>query len=414
MLSVEGLGKELEINISWLSNREKKLIESFDSLGCLYFLHGVQGTFIGDNIVPSWIISLAEDFARDKSLSETQISWGKGYISWKDEKGREKSIKLGKWLRKTSATPEQIKEFETRELDKWEYRISSDPKDVLTMSHNRPWVSCMRPGGMYGSGLLADIAAGSAVFFWYRPGAKKPCGRTILRPAVYSDGKAIIIMASKSYGSAPENFFSSDLEKIILKNTRKEIEVKEIGLNNVICLRDMIYDDYHKEACLQSPEEQEEASERMMWAFRNFFCGDGPGCQLAKKESEKVSDFFHNAKALEGARLREELWKAKSKLSIAENTLRQTNAPIQKYKIVDGVFKRQTVKREDPSAAHKHNKAIGRHRNSPTYKQALLRYQARLKEVSRLEKEIEKRDLEMAPSPVNYTISSRNRRVWTL
>lgn len=139
------------------------------SLGCLDFLHRKSGAIKGDSIVPEWLNRFSFD----------QVNWSEGTVKIK---GR--VMKLGKWLRKQGAFQNEIHEFETRKGLEFVWKITTSPEEVLSMSYDRAWTSCMRPGGAFEYGPLWDCEAGSALILFYRPGASQPCGREILRPAI--------------------------------------------------------------------------------------------------------------------------------------------------------------------------------------------------------------------------------------
>lgn len=146
----------------------RAIVERFRGLD---FLNGKRGTLKKAPPAPEWVAPLVKG-----TYPQAEILWGEGRLI-KD--GR--SQKLGKALRKLGASREQMREFETRTLSSWEWQISTEVKDVLTMSHNRPWTSCMRPGGEVEEGPISDVYGGSALLFWFRPGAAQPCGREVVR-----------------------------------------------------------------------------------------------------------------------------------------------------------------------------------------------------------------------------------------
>jgi len=178
----------------------RTLAQASEGLGCLDFLNGKSGRTRLDDEGPAWLGELV-DVVVDNHKEQVSLrpSWAEGYMTTIFDGRPKRREKLGKWLRKNGATPEWLHEFETREVDvRWE--ITTDPAEVLGMSFDRAWTSCMRPGGAYERGPLWDLMAGSALVLFFRPGADKPCGREILRPAVDKDGSPLIVRGGIIYG----------------------------------------------------------------------------------------------------------------------------------------------------------------------------------------------------------------------
>ena len=222
------------IPLNWLENVAGLVIEGLAGLQCLWYLHGLRGEVAADlqtnwrygtpENIPSHLqqelINLVADRMVDGGAlkkkfggieSKVMVNWAEGRVLdmvvmlGEREFKVVRALKLGKWLRKHGASPELLHAFETRELPSWEWEISCNPYDILTMSHERPWTSCMRPGGEYQYGPLTDMAAGSALMFFYRPGATKPCGRRVLRPAASPDGVMVgILDGGRTYGCGPK------------------------------------------------------------------------------------------------------------------------------------------------------------------------------------------------------------------
>jgi hypothetical protein len=315
---------------TWVSYFSKKLLWGMDSLGCLGFLHGKTGTIKKEADPPGWLVSLTKRWVSQKAgtkrnrkvlnlngtsclkASILSIDWSNGKISWL-ENDREKTMKLGKWLRKAGATPEQLHEFETRKLSEWRWEISSDLLDILTMSHNRSWTSCMRPDGAYQKGLFTDMRAGSAVLFWYRPGADKPCGREILRPAVF-DGEPFIIRGGTVYGDGPE-ISDEELSSLL------EIPCRFTSLygEETFSLRKDIYSDFDKDGYSQTKESIKEAEEALLKGF----------CPLLTPKPYPYSSFsfpIQKKRKIDSSwTSKQEVRKIEGKISTLKNMLRGTH-----------------------------------------------------------------------------------------
>jgi len=225
------------------------------TMGLLSFLHGKEGTITTDRR-PEWVGSLERVYL-------VTIDWPKGRVT---EEGRE--MKLGKWLRKGGkCSPEQIKQFETREELTYNWRISTDIEDVLGMSHNRAWTSCMRPGEDYAEGPLAEWEAGAAVVLYYRPGADQPCGRELLRPVAWSteisedvwEPSPGIVRSQAIYGngcSIPHSEIS------------KEIYIERGVMSGHCCWCEGGYDDVAQDDCPED-EDKPDTRKRLKEAFKN-------------------------------------------------------------------------------------------------------------------------------------------------
>ena len=217
----------------WLAKSAQLVLEGLAGCQCLWFLHGASGEIedarhksldtIEDlmevGLTPAMVaefVSIVQD-ADARSLEKLHkrhpeadfhrsVRWGDGLMIERSFIGRDerkREVKLGKWLRKQGASTDLLHAFETRDMPVWHWKISAHPFDVLTMSHNRPWTSCMRPGGAAEFGPLTDMAAGSAVMFFYRPGADKPCGRRMLRPLATGSGYFSVLDGGETYGCGP-------------------------------------------------------------------------------------------------------------------------------------------------------------------------------------------------------------------
>lgn len=180
----------------WVETSLRMALWGLDTIGCLGFLHGRKGVYKGTSYPPYWI----NDFRQRPEVID--LDWARG-IARVIRNGRETDVKLGKWLKSVGADAYQLRDFETRKLPDWGWKVSASPWDILTMSHNRPWTSCMRPGGAYEDGIWGETRAGAALLFWYRPGAGQPCGRELLRPCLWN-GKPAILRCGDVYGNGPD------------------------------------------------------------------------------------------------------------------------------------------------------------------------------------------------------------------
>jgi len=193
---------------------------ALQSVGCLDFLHGKSGT-VNNQAKPGWVIDL-------ERFQNLKINYQEGKVVLPDGC----IMKFGKWLRKNKMGFE-LQEFEKRQQLRFIWRISTTPSDILGMSYDRVWTSCMRPDGEYKCGPLSDCQAGSAIILFFRPGADKPCGREILRPAV-RDGKPVIIRGGTIYGNGT---------KIDAKEITTEIEiVSSVELGDIGIFADVYFD----------------------------------------------------------------------------------------------------------------------------------------------------------------------------
>jgi len=211
----------------WLEESAGLIVDGLAGLQCLRSLHGASGNVTD---VPIFIRSardtlqvreelyalaeLAEHRAYDKAqLGSSPVYWvsytphwveGTVVKQWHNKQGaQERVIKMEGWLRRQGASDTLLRAFKTRRLRSWEWKISVHPFDVLTMSFNRPRTDHMQPGRdpVRGYGILTDMAAGSAMMFFYRPGSDVPAGRLLLRPALDDDGKPCIYGGRIVYGS---------------------------------------------------------------------------------------------------------------------------------------------------------------------------------------------------------------------
>jgi len=286
------------VKYDWLVNAAGLVTRGLAGAQCLWFLHGVEGDLeisqptssssgiptpreLGSNSLYGELVELMEQRRRQvfrkaykkdadepSPVVEIVMDWFTGVAEeniFSSEKTKTRKVKLGRWLRKQGASKELMHTFETRGPDKWHWRISAHPIDVLTMSHNRPWVSCMRPGGVYEFGPLTDMAAGAAVLFFYRPKADQPCGRMILRPAV-ENFEMSILGGQTVYGIGPDIKYTP-LTKIIEEASGVEMPIYYERLcfrgERGQALTRNIYSDVDRHQCNQSQEDYDLAYERL-------------------------------------------------------------------------------------------------------------------------------------------------------
>lgn len=284
------------VPIDWLEKTSQFVINGLAGAQCLWFLHGAKGTLIEeprtdeigvptrhDELDHALTLELYDLYAAHQapkkglaSVEGTYFEWADGYLieaSPPNKKARR--LKLGKWLRKMGASPALRKAFETRKLGHWGWEVSAHPYDVLTMSFRRPWTSCMRPPDPEGGkeageaqyGPLTDLAAGSAVVFFSRPGAAVPCGRLMLRPALahYGDGP-IIVSGHRIYGCGPGSVLPVEqLQQMLtsflpssLAVSSQEPYLCSLGADGRALSR-FIYSDTDNNFCQQNDEKYDEA-----------------------------------------------------------------------------------------------------------------------------------------------------------
>lgn len=284
---LEEVSRCTKIPLDWLRKSAQAVLEGLAGLGCLWYLHGAEGTIdIGGPEAKDppkefnqEILNITKQAAFDKEQKAKHdidvwynIDWAEATIregrhDWTEKKRLpERTMRLGKWLRKHGASDELIHQFEIRRLPLWEWRISTHPYDILTMSHERPWTSCMRPGEAYEYGPLTDMAAGSALMFFYRPGADVACGRLILRP-VATQYALEIEQGGVVYGSGPKEIPDDLLTELLAEASGHRIQVMSSGIcqsgHEGEALTRGIYSDTDNKECLQYKEEYEDAYENL-------------------------------------------------------------------------------------------------------------------------------------------------------
>lgn len=329
------------VPVKWLKKSARLVLDGVAGAQCLWYLHGLEGELVAaegpknkygmerdldlkigsDNYNTLLGIVVAEE---EKGVRPV-IDWSDGYVTL----GKRK-MKLGKWLRKWKASKELLKAFETRELPAWKWRISTHPVDVLTMSFNRPWVSCMRPGGAAELGPLTDMAAGTSVMFFHRPGAKVPCGRTLLRPALKGQSR-IMLWSGYVYGCGPKTIDVRELRKDLAKKTRHNIPVGNVRLcpfgKSGDALTRNIYSDVDREYCAQSNEAYDKAYAKLLdakWPPSKLDLGDLP---MKAAEVKKHVENVNENELLEYARSAIEIAFAGWAMECTLNNLRELDIP---------------------------------------------------------------------------------------
>lgn len=276
----------------WVRWHQKQLSRAADTVGCLGFLDGLSGTYQdGRDNTPDWVYGLIEQYTREHlpkiegcSWVGTDLNWSEGRVNFKllvdglpftEKKSR--PMKLSKVFRATGITEEQFREFETRELRNWGWKVSANPADIITMSYDRPWTSCMRPKGSYEDGIFSDVRAGSALLFWFRPGASQPCGRQILRPIVIGQEPRIHVSFTV-YGNGP----SPSLDELEVLLGTKNLLVSG-SLRDTIGVLDGVYSDPDGCGIKQNLEVVEECEEALINAFAPYLPKGSqayPGCSV--------------------------------------------------------------------------------------------------------------------------------------
>jgi len=290
------------VDQEWLESYIGLVARGLSGLGCLWYLHGATGTFKGGfGPTPGWFRLGFKEFVRQKMLSDKKErrlgiqeamvyanpdAWEAGRISILlvyagDRLCKDVTLRIGKLIREwvkgldddtiPGGAKAIIKEFDHRGTDAmWGWRISTHPYDVLTMSFNRAWTSCMRPPGLGNIegkaplGPLTDMAAGSAVLFIYASGAQQPCGRVIMRPALDGYGDPMILWPEAVKGAGPiaswmgVNHWAPVLERCLDGMPLKTIGLCRLGEASQALSRN-IYDDVDQQYCYQPEKVYDEA-----------------------------------------------------------------------------------------------------------------------------------------------------------
>ena len=252
---------------------------------------GLQGELY--NLIAERMVdggALKRKFGGDESRVE--INWSEGRVLDRvkrpdtDQFVTVRTLKLGKWLRKQKASKELLHAFETRQLLELGWKISTHPFDVLTMSFNRPWSSCMRPGSDYDYqyGLLTDMAAGSAILFFYEPNNTTPAGRLTLRPGLDPDGNPCMFSSRTVYGWGPFGM-NQPITEDALDRLLQSAGINLAAYNGDVCsagaqgraLTRNVYCNVAHEGCNQDDEEYDRAYLRLgnaPWAPTTLDIGD--------------------------------------------------------------------------------------------------------------------------------------------
>lgn len=302
------------ISVDWLARSTREVLEGLAGLQCLWFLHGAQGrvhmepaktTNLGvpvDMGDPSReLTALAKKYRDEQNIKlhrrnrpvilehVIKVNWDDGVLYERTvydgpdagKAPKETARRLGRWLQKRGASAGLMRAFETREEKKknetWDFVVSADPIDILTMSHGRSWPSCMRPGEMFPYGPLTDMAAGSAIIWFYRPGGDAPVGRVILRPYLTVKNEPGIATGGRLYGPGPDT--SLDALNKMLEPWLAGVEIERVNICPMgragRALTRAIYSDTDRQAggCKQSVEEYEDAYENLRdapWPSASF------------------------------------------------------------------------------------------------------------------------------------------------
>jgi hypothetical protein len=290
------------VPVPWLADAAGLVVDGLAGLQCLWFLHGLSGEVVVEEKRLPFTLNRELDglisetgWRADDKYRKRHPEGGIAYVGdwvagtvtemqWEASRlhdgppDKERVMKLGRWLRKQGASKELLHAFETRELPVWHWRISANPLDVLTMSFRRPWTSCMRPpdygpdepfkeAGEAQYGPLTDMASGSAVLFWYRPGASQPCGRIVLRPALVAESydPTVLWPGNRQYGCGPalnvgqfNNIIGPLVEPLSMEISDEPLCRAGLGGR---ALSRLVYSDVDNDFCRQREDEYLEAYE---------------------------------------------------------------------------------------------------------------------------------------------------------
>jgi hypothetical protein len=295
----------------------RTIIENYNlsSLGCLDFLDGMKGGVkdVWDN----------QELFLEKMYflgGIAQIDIEEGLVI----KPNGQKIKIGKFLAQNANNKNEcerdlaqklLRMWETRLSFSYQWKISTDPNEVLEMSTNKVWTSCMRPDGAYKFGPLDDYKMGTAIVLFYKPGADAPCGRTLLRPSVNMVGKPVIIHSGIIYGNGafPNELYSSIAGISCYRSGVAETE--EYG---------SVYCDYDRQGGINGKRERYKDSsnperlEEYMVAFAaiNKNWEKSPYSNPNKKTADKTADKTAAKAAKENRRLEAERAKEIRNLSL--------------------------------------------------------------------------------------------------
>jgi len=170
--------------------------------------------------------NLETPFWKRREYISRKWNFEEGKVLLKKKEGKEVSLRIGKYLKLVEnfwqgthgsylATLEAQDEWECKEVD-WNWRISTNPKDIFTISTNRPWISCMKFEEDSIRFLCGYSYIGAGVLFFERN--DHVCGRRLLVPCF--KGKTPYIYIDDLYGSGASLVQSQKIIRDLIKNYR--------------------------------------------------------------------------------------------------------------------------------------------------------------------------------------------------
>lgn len=306
------------VPLDWLRRSTREVLEGVAGLQCLWFLHGAHGEISETPNPPQWFFDII-NFIHQSILHDTEEqrkgivevyvheeNWPKGTVAFEKGYKRRKPViqnyKIGRYI---DAYADYMREstglamFDAQQLhlelknrakdSVYQWWVSVDPVEVLTMSHGRPWPSCMKPGGLFEYGPLTDMAAGSAVFWLAPEGADSPSARIILRPYLENDGTPSIAEGGVMYGSGPS--LNTDDLNAMLEPWLEGLAINRVMIcprgQNGLALTRAIYSDTDRLSggCEQSMEQYQTAYENLddaAWPAPQFEIETGRARELAE------------------------------------------------------------------------------------------------------------------------------------
>ena len=103
--------------------------------------------------------------------------------------------------------------WEDRSVD-WDWYISTDPREVYTMSTGRTWTSCMEFSVDAAPSLNVAVASGVALMLFCRN--DHVCGRLLLNPCASTKGNPVVFV-ERAHGAGPSHSDTVNLVKRILR-----------------------------------------------------------------------------------------------------------------------------------------------------------------------------------------------------
>lgn len=337
----------------WLQKSMREVLEGLSGLQCLWFLHGASGETKGILKTPKWYpmiinfihdIILSDPQEKKKGIKATWVheeNWPKGTVAfekeYKDRKEQVQNYKVGKFIdefAELSAIDAQKMHHELKWRSKsgvYKWEVSCHPYDVLTMSYNRPWPSCMQPDHMFEFGPLTDMAAGSAILWFYNPGASAPTGRLVLRPYLTKKGDPMIASGGRLYGSGA-NIDSDALNEMLGPWLEPHgIQIKKVKIcpkgEEGLALTRAIYSDVDRapDGCKQSLERYKTAYENLdaLWPEPELNFEMASVAEMFKDEYE-----YRGEEEGDDDECAEVLMEAAANREIMENYLLGSNPPI--------------------------------------------------------------------------------------